>query len=95
MCVCVCVYVGWHMWVFYRINNLDGFAAGEDPEQTWLKLLAAASERGANMPKRERSHHAEFFLSAHISYWILSITPYPKNRSDLLMCMHACVALGT
>lgn len=70
ICVCFSVYifVGGHMWVLCRINNLDGLTSEEDPVQTWLKLLAAASERerskhekemSVRMYWRERSHHAE------------------------------------
>lgn len=39
--------------VLCRINNLDGSVAGEDTVQTWLKLLAAASEREVNMRRNE------------------------------------------
>lgn len=44
--------VGGHVCVLCRINNLDGSAAGEDAGRTWLKLLAAASEREVNMRGR-------------------------------------------
>lgn len=73
-CMYLCVLVE-HVCVLCRINNLDGSAAREDTVQTWLKLLAAASEGEVNMRSvrmfwRERSHHAggaeDLVFAAHL-----------------------------
>lgn len=54
VCVFECVFMSFcgHVCVLCRINNLDGSAAGEDTVQSWLKLLAAASQREENMRGR-------------------------------------------
>lgn len=76
----VFISVGGHMWVLCRINNLNGLTSEEDPVQTWLKLLAAASEREANMRRRWVS--GCIGEKGHIMQ---------KEKEDFLQCTHMII----